>query len=365
MVRFNNDMEALGPETDNSARVHQMKKLMRQLYAEESRSNNLRLPPIKSQNLVVFLSIVSILVFGVTTLYNFNRFVSLEEQVLSSAGHIEDALQRRENLMGNLVNLALNQAALEQEVFRHVADVRSGLLHKMRPSAITPNSPTNLTGVAGMNNGALGQSPSAADLSAVPEAPSAVLEGAGETAPAVEGSVADSSATAGVETDGSATKPDALKADKSASSSPLDKIMNSTGLSAMSRLLAVVEQYPDIKTSTTYQMVMDKLVEIENRIANRRDEYNEQVRIFNTLISSFPWYLLAKITGFERYEYFRSGAKGEGDYVLLRSKNFNRLLPTMQMKQNRPGLFPFMGEQGLGQPSKQPDGSGLSDQGEP
>ncbi|MEG3640747.1 magnetosome protein MamQ [Magnetococcus sp. PR-3] len=263
-------LEALESETLNSERVRRMKRLMKDMYKEEFESQKLRLPPIKSRSLIITISFLSIVIFGVTTLYNFNRFVTLEERVLSSHGHIEDALQRRLNLVQNLVNLTLNQAALEQEVYRHVADVRKQIGQPAPPQA-------------------QGAEPTAADMDA---------------------------ALAG--TDNSTFLKQMLGMDGNVSSG------------ALANLLAVVEQYPNVTASVTYQQLMDKLVEIENRITLRRDEYNEEVRIYNTLISSFPWYILAKVTGFDRYDYFTARVD-RNDPILrvpdVNKKTFNRLLP--------------------------------------
>ncbi|MBF0444821.1 MAG: LemA family protein [Magnetococcales bacterium] len=258
-------LDDLGPDTENSERMRRMKRLMRELYKEEFESKRFRLPPIKAKPLIVTLSFISIIIFGVTTLYNFNRFVNLEERVFSSKGHIADVLQRRVNLFENLINLTLNQSALEQEVFRHVADVRSTI-----GRGVTDK------GVAEEVRGG--------------ETQEKVMAEAGGLA------VGNLSAA----------------------------------IPAMARLLAVVEQYPEIRSSVTYQQLMDKLVEIENRIAMRRDEYNEEVRIYNTLISSFPWYVLAKVTGFKRHHYFKLGDGPNSEAFKMpdmSSKVFNRLLP--------------------------------------
>lgn len=285
------NLEDLVPDSNNSERMRRMKRLMRELYKEEFETKRFRLPPIRAKSLIVSLSFISIIVFGVTTLYNFNRFVTLEERVLSANGHVEDVLQRRVNLFENLINLTLNQSALEQEVFRHVADVRSSIGKGMNSIAVADQSAP--IGSAGL---------------ASPAGGSAVA--------AVEGAVAGDGVevTGGVATAGGSNLPMAGLA----------------GLPAMARLLAVVEQYPEIRSSVTYQQLMDKLVEIENRIAKRRDEFNEEVRIYNTLISSFPWYVLARITGFERHEYFTlGGGMNANSYKMpvTGSHTFQRLLP--------------------------------------
>lgn len=273
----------LGPETSNSERVRRMKRLLRQLYKDEFATNRLRLPPIKIKGLVVFLSLLSIVIFGVTTLYNFNIFITFEEKILSAKGHIQDAMQRRANLFTNLINLTLNQAALEQEVFRHVADVRAAMAGQEKGRKDGGASGDKSVGPAG---------------EAKP----------GESAGASNRAQGLSSALAGME-----------------------------GGASMAKLMAVVEQYPEIKSSTTYQQLMDKLVEIEDRIIMRRDGYNEDVRVYNTLITSFPWYILAHITGFKRYDYFTMDSMNQSDKQVLSNLSsmvFQRLLPLAPGQKN-------------------------------
>ncbi|MBF0134126.1 MAG: LemA family protein [Magnetococcales bacterium] len=260
-------LNGLGPETSNSERMRRMRRLLGQLYKDESETQRLRVPPIKVKGLILFLSFVSILAFGITTLYNFNIFITLEERILSAQGYIQDAIQRRANLFTNLINLTLNQAALEQEVFRHVANVRAAM-----------------TGRDAGNS-----------------------EAATTTPGAVPGDSADAKGTGLAET-----------------------LAGMEGPASMARLMAVVEQYPEIKSSTTYQQLMDKLVEIEDRIIQRRDTYNEEVRVYNTLITSFPWYILANITGFKRYDYFTMEHLSQDEKLMLpdlTSTLFKRLLP--------------------------------------
>jgi LemA protein len=120
-------LEDLGPDSVSSERMRRMKRMMRKLHKEEFESKRSRMPPIKAKSLIIYLSFALIIIFIITIMYNFNRFVKLEERVLSANGHVENVLQRRVNLFENLINLTLNQAALEQEVFRHVADARSTL----------------------------------------------------------------------------------------------------------------------------------------------------------------------------------------------------------------------------------------------
>jgi LemA protein len=84
-----------------------------------------------------------------------------------------------------------------------------------------------------------------------------------------------------------------------------DKIQANNQLSsALSRLLVVVERYPDLKANTNFIRLQDELAGTENRIAVERRRFNETVRIFNTKIRSFPTNMIAGIFGFEKAAFF-------------------------------------------------------------
>lgn len=74
--------------------------------------------------------------------------------------------------------------------------------------------------------------------------------------------------------------------------------------SALSRLLVVVEQYPDIKSDQMYISLMDELAGTENRLSIAREDYNAAVRTYNSRIRSFPSSILAGMFGFEQRAYF-------------------------------------------------------------
>ena len=74
--------------------------------------------------------------------------------------------------------------------------------------------------------------------------------------------------------------------------------------SALSRLLVVVERYPDLKSNTNFIRLQDELAGTENRIAVERRRFNEAVRTYNTKIRSFPTNILAGMFGFEKSAFF-------------------------------------------------------------
>lgn len=69
--------------------------------------------------------------------------------------------------------------------------------------------------------------------------------------------------------------------------------------SAISRLLVVVENYPDLKASQQFLALQDQLEGAENRISTARKDYNEAVKSYNGKIRKFPGNLIASMFGFE------------------------------------------------------------------
>jgi LemA protein len=76
--------------------------------------------------------------------------------------------------------------------------------------------------------------------------------------------------------------------------------------SALSRLLVVVERYPELRSTEAFQNLMTQLEGAENRIAVERRRYNEVAQDYNSHIRRFPAGLFAGLMGFDRKEYFRS-----------------------------------------------------------
>jgi LemA protein len=73
---------------------------------------------------------------------------------------------------------------------------------------------------------------------------------------------------------------------------------------ALSRLLLVVERYPDLKANDNFIRLQDELAGTENRIAVERRRYNELVKDYNIRIRSFPTNLVAGMFGFEKAAFF-------------------------------------------------------------
>jgi len=89
---------------------------------------------------------------------------------------------------------------------------------------------------------------------------------------------------------------------------PRDRIAANQQLdSALSRLLVVVENYPDLKSNQNFLNLQDELAGAENRIAVERRKYNETVQRYNTSIELFPNNIAASLFGFARNDaYFKT-----------------------------------------------------------
>lgn len=163
--------------------------------------------------------IVAIIVVAIATFSSsYNKFVTAEENVDQAYSQIETQLQRRVDLIPNLVNTVKGFAKQEKEVIGQVTEARSKL--------------------AGAN-------------------------GPGEQA------AADSELSG-----------------------------------ALSRLLVVVENYPELKSNENFRQLMDELAGTENRIAVARKDYNGQVASYNKTVKRFPGKLVASVFGFDAKEYF-------------------------------------------------------------
>jgi LemA protein len=165
------------------------------------------------------------LLVGMSLVGRYNSLVTANEQVDAAWAQVQNVLQRRADLVPNLVETVKGYAAHEQEIFTAVAEARSRLA-----GAATP---------------------------AEAEAANAALT------------------------------------------------------SALSRLLAIVENYPDLKANQNFMQLQDELAGTENRIAVERMRYNEVVRALNTAIKRFPSNLVAGLFGFGERQYFEAGAEAQ------------------------------------------------------
>lgn len=150
----------------------------------------------------------------------YNQFVNLEEEVNQKEAQIETQLQRRGDLIPNLVNTVQGYASHEEEIFTDIADARSRL-----------SGAENVEEMAEANNEVT---------------------------------------------------------------------------SALSRLLAISENYPDLQASEQFTGLRDELAGAENRIAVARQDYNTAVQEFNRNTRTFPGNMVAGMFGFSEKPYFEA-----------------------------------------------------------
>ncbi len=173
--------------------------------------------------LIAVIAVIAIIAFSCVGTYN--SLVAQRENVDTQYSAIDTQLQRRIDLIPNIVNTVKGYAAHESEVFGAVSDARARLA-------------------------------------------------------------------------GASTKEEAAEADSELTS-------------AVSRLLMIAENYPDLKADTQFTALTDELAGTENRVAVARKDYNDAAKTYNTQIKTFPKVIIANLFGFEKAEYFEAadGAK--------------------------------------------------------
>jgi len=164
----------------------------------------------------------------------YNRMVTLDEQVSSQWGNVQNAYQRRADLIPNLVNTVKGYAAHEQETFTKVIEARS-------QATSVKIDPANL---------------SQGDLQKFQQAQEGLS-------------------------------------------------------SALSRLMVVVEQYPELKANQNFLDLQAQLEGTENRIAVERNKFNEATQSYNSYVRKFPALITASIFGFKKKDYFEAAAGSE------------------------------------------------------
>ncbi|NLP09547.1 LemA family protein [bacterium] len=81
--------------------------------------------------------------------------------------------------------------------------------------------------------------------------------------------------------------------------------------SALSRLMVVVEQYPNLKANENFLKLQDELAGTENRIAVERKRFNDATRKYNSTLRAFPTVLIAGIFGFHQRPYFEAPTEAQ------------------------------------------------------
>ena len=159
----------------------------------------------------------------------YNRLVEQDEAINQQWAQVENAYQRRADLIPNLVNTVKGYADFEQETLTQVIEARS------KATSINVN-PENLT-------------------------------------------------------------PESIQNFQEAQ----DQLS-----SALSRLMVVVERYPDLKANQNFLELQAQLEGTENRIAFERKKFNDAVATYNTSVRRFPRNIIAAIFGFDKKGYFEA-----------------------------------------------------------
>lgn len=170
----------------------------------------------KTWLIVIGIIVIISIWFGTS----YNGLVAQDEQVNSQWAQVQTQLQRRSDLIPNLVNTVKGYATHEEKVIQDVADARAKL-------------------------------------------------------------------------GGAQTVEDTAKA-------------NSELSSALSRLLVVVENYPNLKADQNFRALQDELAGTENRIAVARRDYNNSVQVYNQKVRTLPTSIIAGMTGFSAKPYFEA-----------------------------------------------------------
>ncbi len=172
---------------------------------------------------IAIISVIILCLLGVFVTYNSIQSKSIE--VDEKLGQIENQIQRRADLIPNLVKVVKNYAAHESDIFKEISTARNNMMSAKSPKEI-------------------------------------------------------------------------IEADNQLSGS-------------LGRLMAIAENYPNLKADTQYTELMRELSGSENRIAVARRDYNEAVKEFNVSILTFPGNMLAPSMGFTKKDMFRAEEKAQ------------------------------------------------------
>lgn len=80
---------------------------------------------------------------------------------------------------------------------------------------------------------------------------------------------------------------------------------------ALGKLLAITENYPDLKATDNFKMLQEQLEGTENRINVARKDFNDSAKEYNTSLRRFPRNIIASMFGFEKRNYFEAEAGAE------------------------------------------------------
>ncbi|CAK0744585.1 LemA protein [Azospirillaceae bacterium] len=272
MAKTSFEQTADGNTGDQMHRIRRSEVLLAELYGLTPKPQY-RVRKVRGIRTMMVVSLVTIAAAVSVVYYKINHFIMLLESAQSRESNLDAAVQRRTNLFANVVKLTLSHAELEHVVFSRVAEMRTEIIKQSK----------------------------------LPDAVAGAIAKETARAPAVPGRPGDG---AGINWD-----------------SILKSLATEGGAEAsFGHLLAMVEQYPNIKSSETYLQAIKSLTEMEDRIADRRAELNESLREYNTAVTSFPWQYLASVSGFKWKDYSRAG-NGQIPAKDITTELYQQLIP--------------------------------------
>jgi LemA protein len=173
------------------------------------------------KKIIIVVAVIAVLAIALYSMFagNYNRFVQMDVGIKAAWSQVENQLQRRYDLIPNLVETVKGYAKQEKDVLVEVTNARSKV-------------------------------------------------------------------------GGAGTVPDKIAANNELSG-------------ALSRLMVVVERYPDLKSNQNFLKLQDELAGTENRIAVERMRYNDAVKIYNQAIRTFPANFVAGMFGFKEATFFK------------------------------------------------------------
>lgn len=179
------------------------------------------MPKIKTAWIVIGIVVLFVLICGSQYVSIHNNLVVERNAIDGQWANVETVLQRRADLIPNLVETVKGIASHETEVFKDIADARSALIGARNPQ------------------------------------------------------------------------------EKIQANGQLD--------SALSRLLVISENYPQLRSSENFLQLQDEIAGTENRISVEREKYNEAIQTYNAAIEIFPDNIVASMSGFTRNDaYFKT-----------------------------------------------------------
>ena len=180
---------------------------------------------MKKGLIIIIAVVVVIMMLAGSVIGRYNSLVTLNEDEQEARSQIDNQLQRRNDLIPNLVETVKGFASQEKEIFQSVSDARSKLI-----------------GATGVQE----QADADAELSG-----------------------------------------------------------------ALSRLLAISEAYPELKSDANFRQLSDELAGTENRIAVARQDYNAVAKNYNSQTKKFPMNIFAGMFGFDPVTYFEASEGAE------------------------------------------------------